>query len=239
MKQILFSSLIAALAVITSPAITQAGFTVTVSDTQGHTHTFTSIDNETINGYVNFQYGTAVLRVQINASSNSPGSGGMGQVTNQTIDFLRGGTGSLGAQTLTIVSNSTGFDLGSPSGSVHTAFQSSTLRGSAYGVTNINGVAVAGSGLNLNGSYQSVTSNVSTNFGSSPFSLGNTMVININSTSGSQSNTSLATVQIESTVLTTPAPSALLLAVLGVPALGFIRRWSRKVNPSAELSIAV
>lgn len=241
MKKVLFAAMIAAFAVIATPGLTQAAFTVTVSDTRGHSHTFTSADNETISGFVNFTYANgAVLRVQINASSNSPGSGGIGQVTNQTIDFLRGGTGALAPQRLTIVANSTGFDLGSPSGTVNTTFQSSTLRGSAYGVTNINGSAVAGSGLNLIGSNQSQTSSVyGASFGSSPFSLGNTMVININGTPGSQTNTSLATVQIESTVLTAPAPSALVLAALGIPALGFVRRWSRRnTTPSPELSVA-
>lgn len=239
MKKFLFAAFLAAVAAVATPAVGLAGFTVTVSDTRGHSHTFTSLDNETINGYVNFTYANgAVLRVQINATSNSPGAGGMGQVTNQTIDFLRGGTGSLGAQTLTIVANSSGFDLGSNSGQVHTSFQSATLRGSAYGVTNVNGTAVAGSGLNLTGSYQSKTSNVGANLGNSPFSLGNTMVINIDKTVGSQSNTSLASVQIESTVLAAPAPSAILLAALGVPAFGFVRRWSRKSQSNVDLPVA-
>jgi hypothetical protein len=239
MKKII-SALIATVALITSPALSQAGFSVTVSDTHGNSHVFNT-EGGSLSGYHSFTYANgSILRFAIEASTNSPGVGGVGQVTNQTISFLRGGTGTLGAQSITIVANSTGFDLNASGGTVTTNFSSGVLMGSAYGTTNINGVAVAGSGLNLSGSLQDRTSTVETTFGSTPFSIGNTMQINLNPRG--MSNTSLAMVNIQSTVegtvLTAPAPPALILAALGIPALGFVRRWTRKAKLNSEMVIA-
>lgn len=237
MKKSLFTALIAAIAVFAAPAISQAGFTVTVSDTHGNSHVFDT-SGQTLNGIASFSYGNgSILIFSISASTNSPGVNGTGQVTNQTISFLRGGTGTLAAQSITIVANSTGFDLGGSGGTVVTNFSSGVLMGSAYGTTNINESPVAGSGLNLSGSFQDKTSTVETTFGSTPFSIGNTMKIDLNPRG--MTNTSLAMVNIESTVLTAPAPSALILSVLGIPALGLVRRWTRKTAADAEMPVAV
>lgn len=237
----LFTALIAAVAVITSPALSQAGFSVTFSDTLGNSHVFNT-SGQTLTGYHSFTYANgSKLYFAIEANTNSPGVSGVGQVTNQTINFYRGGTGTLEAQSITIVANSTGFDLNASGGTVTTNFSSDVLLGSAFGTTNINGTAVTGSGLDLSGSFQNRTSTVETTFGSTPFSIGNTMKINLNPVG--VFNTSLAMVNIQSTVegnvLHAPAPSALLLAALGVPALGFVRRWTRKSKLNAEMSAAV
>lgn len=237
MKKLILTALVAAFAAITSPAVSQGGFTVTVSDGSGNSHVFETT-GQSLSGYHSFTYANgSILRFAIEASTNSPGNNGVGQVTNQTISFLRGGTGTLPSQTITIVANSTGFDLGGGSGTVRTNLSSGVLMGSAYGATNINGSEVGGSGLNLSSSFQGRTSSVETSFGSSPFSIGNTMQINL--APRGMSNTSLAMVNIESTVMMhAPAPSALVLAALGVPALGLARRWSRKAKSNVELPVA-
>ena len=75
LKKTVFTALIAACAVISSPAITQAAFTVTVSDTHGNTHTFTPNSDGVISGATEFAYGSARLLINVSTTTNSPGVG--------------------------------------------------------------------------------------------------------------------------------------------------------------------
>jgi hypothetical protein len=221
MKIALLTAMIAAVAVIASPAASQAAFTVTVTDgTVPNTFTFTT------------------LVVGVIANTNSPGVNGVGQVSDLAATVLQGGSGAIAAKTLTFTTVSEGFSLGANSGSVVTRISSDQLEGNANGVSNINESAVAGSLVNLSGPGFSPSLVNGVNFNTDPFSIGNTMVVNLNAASGVTANTTLAKVGVITIVSTVPAPPALLLAAFGIPALGFVRRWTRKVKSTEEMVIA-
>jgi hypothetical protein len=45
-------------------------------------------------------------------------------------------------------------------------------------------------------------------------------------------------VTLTSEFVAAPAPPALLLAAFGIPALGLVRRWTRKVKTNEEVAVA-
>jgi len=240
MKKSVFTGLIAAFAAISMPAPSQAAFTVSVSD-GSTTQSLTTLFGDSLSGTLTFSYGpgSGTLVVGILATTNSPGLNGVGQVSDLSATVLQGGSGAVAAKTLTFIAISDGFSLGANSGTVITRISSDQLEGTASGVTNINTLAVAGSDVDLPtgpGFDQSLVSGV--NFNTDPFSIGNTMVVNLNGASAVTANTTLAKVGVISIVSTAPAPSALLLAAFGVPAMGFVRRWTRKVKSTEEMAVA-
>lgn len=217
------AAIVAAIAALAGPAVSQAGFTVTVSNGT-NSHTFVSSDGHNINDSV--QLGS--LLVSIDASTNAPGSDGLGTISSQTLDVKNVG-GAMAATTLTVTSEATGFNLEKAPFSVLTAMSSSKLKGTGEGYTSFDGTKVAGSDVSLSGpGYAESTATVTT--GPSQFALSNTMILHLNATSGGSATSplSLANVTLDTEVVAAPAPGGLILALTAVPFLGAIRRRLRK-----------
>lgn len=223
----LTAALVAAVAALAGPAVSQAGFTVTVSDGT-NSQTFASSDGKNISGSV--QFGS--LLVSINASTNTPGSNLLGTISSQTLDVQNVG-GTLAATTLTVTSEATGFDLEKAPFSVLTAMSSSNLKGTGAGYTSFDGTKVTGSDVSLSGpGYDKSTAVLTT--GPSQFTLSNTMILKLNASSGGSATSplTLANVTLDTQVVAAPAPGGLILALTAVPFLGAIRRRLRK--PATE-----
>jgi hypothetical protein len=238
MKKTVFTAMIAAVAALAMPGKSQAAYTITISDGLSAPVVFVGGPNAALANTV-YNYGTGLL--QVGAISFGPASPGNGKdVLLTTIAASVTLTGTITAKTITISLASDGFNMIADNGTVNTAYSSTVLKGTASGSSTVNGVIVAGSTINLGvnpgPASQGGDSSTVANFGANPITFGNTMVLNL--AASSANNGTIASTTLSSEFVAAPAPPALLLAAFGIPAMGLVRRWTRKVKSTGEMAIA-
>jgi hypothetical protein len=236
MKRFLVRSLVVAIALAISSSA-QAAFTVTFSNGVNPNIVVTDGGLSDIDGAVNgtIVYSNASLFGQYNltlftATANAPGGGitvgGQfgAQVTQQTLS-ITGLVASPNALSITTTPDPYTFG-GNNVYTVTNAFGSSGVATGAT-ATATTTISPGGTtpvatiiGTGIPSGDQSTTGNFAS---SNPFTLSNLVVLNGLST-GRQAQLTLNS----TAVVAVPAPSALLLLGLGIPALGLVRRWTRK-----------
>jgi hypothetical protein len=224
----LIAAALTATALLGTPTVGKAGFTVTVSDGMGGTLNFN--DNGT--GIISNSGTLDGFTIAILATSNSPGANGVALLTNQTTQITSiNGTTLSSALNLTITSSSDGFTLDPTHGTLQTSLQSNVLQGSVAGVSMINGAPVTASAVALNDPNATITSNVQASWTNS-FTLGNQQLLTINAGTYS-SHQQVAEVQISSQVTAAPAPPGLVMLVSALPFAGLLRLRRRLAKAEA------
>jgi hypothetical protein len=225
-RKFLMAAIVAAIAVISAPAKSQAGFVITVSDGTNPDLTFVSGTNlifgsDTLGDYT----------ITVSGFANSPG-GLVSLLSNTTIGVVT--TGPAAAVTLTITAVVDGFTNIPAATGVHvfTSLSASILEGSATGHTELNGAPVVGSAVAIPGPGQDDANSIGT-IPSNPYDLGNVMVLSLDAYTGTTLS-QRATVGLDSNLTAVPAPAGLILAATALPFVGLLRRRLRK--PEATIA---
>lgn len=226
MTRLLVRSVVAVLSAVAVAAPSQAAFSVTLSNGVDADVTITDGGAGDLNPLAGFilvgptNFGGYTLSGGISSSFLS---GSTAEIQQSEL-FV---TNMSGTVPITITAQNTGNT--APTGPVNVETRLTLLNfigdGTVSSVTGIDATTVAPASLNAAG--LSINTGVANTPASYTFSNQVTLAIDEGSNVDIQSRSVLAPV---------PAPSALLLAGLGVPALGLIRRWTR--SGSAQPAVA-
>jgi hypothetical protein len=241
MKKTVFTGLIAALAAIAMPGESRAAYTITISDGISAPVVFAGGPNGASGNQTYFYSSVADGFGAMTVAGLGFGPGAPGTGTSLLLTQFSGSitfAGSITAKTVTISLDTDGYVMNVNHGTVDTSFASTVLVGTATGTSTVAGVNVPGSAINLafNPGPNSIGGDTFTtvNFGANPVTFGNRMVLNLNG--GGTGVT--ASMTLTSQFVAAPAPPALLLAAFGIPAMGLVRRWTRKVKSTEEMAVA-
>jgi len=234
-SRFLLTAAVAVVAALTAPALSQAGYSVTISD--GTTsQTFTG-DPDEFGIYditKTFTYSGGALKVTLHGTTNSPGSPeGLAQVTSQTTSVE--GTGTLTAKTITVTNSTTDFSLSPLNGTLTTWLQATTLLGTATGNSMIDGSPNIASAVSSSGTGSNDSSSTQVSYGD-PFSLGNTVTLNLAAHTVSSGSQILAQVQLDSSINAAPAPAGLVMLASALPFAGLLRL--RRRQPKTDVVTA-
>lgn len=227
MSRVLFR-LAAVVAALAAAGSAQAAFTATL--TSGANAPLVLTFASTPLGTVSANYGG--YSVSVIGNTNAPGVGGLAYLSQTTININNATAGGLPA--LTVVTASDPYTIGAGLAHLTNDLGASSLPTNAT-ASAFSSIAPGGNTptVTINGFVPGTTppsASSSANYGTTnPFGMSNSLTIS-GLTAG---QTASVTVTTNARVTAVPAPPAVVIAALGVPALGLVRRWTRKAPQPA------